>query len=132
MIIYGLLSNYKFWFPYQLLLALIIAGLAYFALAQYASAATARAKLTKYKNTLSITKARLEHVLINKKDYNLEDLSETYEQLGVEFSCVEKPKLIYVSWLPPFLDIYATLDMKDEAQIYFDIRKENESAINKI
>ena len=50
----------------------------------------------------------------------------------VEFSGVEKPKLMYVPWLPLFLDIYATLDMKEEAEVYFDIRKENKSEINKI
>ena len=124
--------NYQFWFSYQLLLALIIVGLAYFSLAQYTSAVRARAKLTRYKNALSITKARLEYVFINKKDYNLEDLSDICKQLEVEFSGVEKPKLMYVPWLPLFLDIYATLDMKEETEVYFDIRKENKSAINKI
>lgn len=132
MIIYSLLGNYPFWFSYQLLLALIIVGLAYFALAQYTSSVAPKAKLTGYKNALSITKAKLEYVLINKKDYNLEDLSDICEQLEVEFSDVEKPKLIYVPKLPLFLDIYATLDMKEEAEVYFDIREENRSAINKI
>lgn len=132
MIIYSLIGNYPFWFSYQLLLALIIVGLAYFALTQFTSAVAPKAKLTRYKNALSITKARVEYVLINKKDYNLEDLSDIYKQLEVEFTGVEKPKLMYVPWLPLFLDIYATLDMKEEAEVYFDIRKENKSVINKI
>ena len=112
--------NYQFWFSYQLLLALIIVGLAYFSLAQYTSAVRARAKLTEYKNALSITRARLDHIIINKKDYDIKNLSDIYTKLKIEFSSLEKPKLLYMSWLPPLLDVYSTLDMKEEAEIYFD------------
>ena len=111
MIIYSLIGNYPFWFSYQLLLALIIVGLAYFALTQFTSAVVPKKKLTRYKNALSITKARLEYVLINKKDYNLEDLSDICKQLEVEFTGVEKPKLMYVPWLPLFLDIYSNANV---------------------
>ena len=119
-IIYSLFSNYQFWFSYQLWLALIIVSLAYFALAQYTSALPSRAKLTEYKNALSITKARLDYIIMDKKGYDTKDLSDAYAKLKMEFLGLGKPKLLYVSWLPPFLDIYATLDMKEEAEIYFD------------
>ena len=113
LIIYSLFGKYPFWFSYQLWLALIIVGLGYFALAQYTSAVHPRAKLTYYKNSLSITKARLDHVIINKKNYDIENLSDIYAKLEIEFSRLEKPKLLYVSWLPPFLDLYTTLNMKE-------------------
>jgi hypothetical protein len=125
LIICSLLGNYPFWFSYQLWLALIIVGLAYFALAQYISAVPLRAKLTKYKNGLSITRARLDKIIMDKKDYDVKDLLDIYTKLKTEFSELEKPKLVYISWLPPFLDIYANLDMKEEAEIYFEKRGKN-------
>ncbi|MEM0143800.1 MAG: hypothetical protein QXL94_07650 [Candidatus Parvarchaeum sp.] len=112
---YQLLNNYQFWLSYQLWLAVLILGLAYFALVQYIYANNARVKLAKYKSELSITKAKLDYLLITgNKNPTL------YEAIKEEFLKEKKPKLV-ISPLPIlFLTVYVTLDMKEETEIYFD------------
>ncbi|MEM0142863.1 MAG: hypothetical protein QXL94_02770 [Candidatus Parvarchaeum sp.] len=112
---YRLLNNYQFWLSYQLWLAVLILGLAYFALVQYIYANNARVKLAKYKSELSITKAKLDYLLVTgNKNPTL------YEAIKEEFLKEKKPKLVISPSSILFLTVYVTLDMKEETEIYFN------------
>lgn len=112
---YRIFTVYSEWLSYQLWLALIIELLLYAALMQYKYAINARLRISKYKNALSIVKAKAEYLLTKMPQGRVtKAFSETCCALEAEYDKLEKPKLVIAEGLPLLLQGYITIDMNAE------------------
>ena len=114
-VIGNLAGGYTSWTSYQLWLAVVIDLLVYFALNQYIYAVNAGNRLVKYKNELSILKARLDPLLASTlAGSTAAYIYKRYQSLEREYKRLEKPKLIIAEGIPLLLRVYVALDMSKE------------------
>lgn len=116
-LVYTIFFNNTILLSYQLWLMVIIIGLASFALMQYTYATDARTRISRYKNELSITKTKIEYLLLNSHEMTDQKINASYQSFEREYKQLRKPKLIVASITGNLLTGYAALDMKEEAEL---------------